>query len=201
MNGLVVCGGQSSRMGNDKSMLDYHGIPQRYYIYNLLKSYCNNVYISCNKEQEKTIEAGYNYLVDEYENIGPMAALLRAFKEEETSWLVVGCDYPFIQNDDISLLLENKDSQKVATTYYNNELQIPEPLLGIYDKSCNALLNQEYEKENYSLKHFLIEYHAHYKIPKAAQTIQSVNTKEEYDKAIKLVGDSPQRINLAPNVR
>ena len=61
--------------------------------------------------------------------------------------------------------------------------------------------NPEYEKENYSLKHFLIEYHAHYKIPKAAQTIQSVNTKEEYDKAIKLVGDSPQRINLAPNVR
>ena len=36
MNGLVLSGGQSSRMGTDKALIDYHGIPQYAYVYDLL---------------------------------------------------------------------------------------------------------------------------------------------------------------------
>lgn len=190
MNGLVVCGGQSNRMGSDKSMLHYHGMQQRYYIYNLLKPFCEKVYISCNRNQSNSIESEYYYLVDEIEGIGPMAALLRAFKEHETIWLVIGCDYPFIQKNDISLLIENRNKNAVATTYYNTELKIPEPLLGIYEINCKELLSKEYNKQNYSLKHFLLEHDAHYIIPETMQTIQSVDTKEEYEIATRIVGDN-----------
>ena len=190
MNGLVVCGGQSNRMGSDKSMLHYHGMQQRYYIYNLLKPFCEKVYISCSRNQSNSIESEYYYLVDEIEGIGPMAALLRAFKEHETIWLVIGCDYPFIQKNDISLLIENRNKNAVATTYYNTELKIPEPLLGIYEINCKELLSKEYNKQNYSLKHFLLEHDAHYIIPETMQTIQSVDTKEEYEIATRIVVDN-----------
>ncbi len=185
MNGLVICGGQSSRMGNDKSMLDYHGLPQRYYIYNLLKQFCDKVYISCNKNQEENIAEGFNYLVDEQEDIGPMAAILKAFKEHEKSWLVIGCDYPFFQKDELSLLIENRDAYCMATTYYNNDFNIPEPLLGIYEVSFKEILLKEFEKGNYSLKHFLLSYNTHYISPQNIQIIQSVDTKLEYEEALK----------------
>ncbi|MBK8495728.1 MAG: NTP transferase domain-containing protein [Chitinophagaceae bacterium] len=34
--GLVLCGGNSSRMGTDKSMLQYYDKPQRYHVYDML---------------------------------------------------------------------------------------------------------------------------------------------------------------------
>ncbi len=189
MNGLVICGGESSRMGTDKSMLNYHGLPQRYYIYNLLKPFCEEVYISCNKEQEKTIEAGYNYLVDEYENIGPVAALLRAFKEHETSWFIIGCDYPFLCESDLSLLIENRDRNCIASSYYNDELNFLEPLICIYETGCKSLLENEYQNGNYSLMHFLEEQKTHRVSPKNSHVIQNVNTKVEYEQAkVWLVG-------------
>ena len=46
LHGLVVCGGQSTRMGMDKSQLQYHGVPQREWLYELLQPLCEDVYIS-----------------------------------------------------------------------------------------------------------------------------------------------------------
>src|SRR4051812_39594577 len=105
--GLVVCGGKSSRMGKDKSMLDYHGKPQRYYLYEMLEPLCEQVFISCSKEQAATIPSEYKIIEDaaEYEDIGPMAALLSAFKKyPKASFIAVGCDYPFINDHHLNKL-------------------------------------------------------------------------------------------------
>ena len=49
MNGLVLSGGQSSRMGRDKALIDYHGLPQYAYVYDLLLGFCDKVFISSKK--------------------------------------------------------------------------------------------------------------------------------------------------------
>src|SRR4051812_45814849 len=73
--GLVACGGSSSRMGTDKSMLIYNTKPQRYHVYEMLQPFCEKVFISCKKEQSATVADGYDILTDDpvYNNIGPMA--------------------------------------------------------------------------------------------------------------------------------
>jgi hypothetical protein len=63
--GLVVCGGNSSRMGSDKSMLIYYEKPQRYHVYQMLQPFCEKVFISCNEKQATAIEDGYNILADD----------------------------------------------------------------------------------------------------------------------------------------
>lgn len=186
MNGLVVCGGQSSRMGIDKSLLNYHGLPQRYYIYTLLQKFCDKVYISCNEEQTKNMEPNFHFLIDEKENIGPMAALLRAFKEEQTAWLVMGCDYPFFDAEELSLLIENRKSDRMATVYYNKKNTTPEPLLGIYEAGCRPLLQSAFHQKQYSLKHFLLSQEVYYIAPQDPRKILSVDTKEAYETIIPL---------------
>jgi len=183
--GLVVCGGQSSRMGMDKSLLNYHGKPQRYYLYDILTEICGKAFISCNKEQAKEIPGGFNVIIDaeNFGPIGPMGGLLSAFDAyPDASFLVIGCDYPYLQKTDMERLLET-DNNSLATTYYNDYEQIREPLVGLYKSDCYDLLKKQFEQNDYSLNHFLKEINATTIIPASPRSIQSVDTKEGYQKA------------------
>jgi len=40
LQGLVLAGGRSSRMGRDKAALDFHGEPQVHWAYRLLGPHC-----------------------------------------------------------------------------------------------------------------------------------------------------------------
>src|SRR6478735_6633462 len=96
--GLVICGGQSTRMGTDKSLLDYYGKAQRYYVHEMLQPFCEKVFLSCNEQQAATITGNYETIADApaYSDIGPMAGLLSAFGQyPDKAFLVVACDYPF----------------------------------------------------------------------------------------------------------
>ena len=88
LHGLVVCGGQSTRMGMDKSQLQYHGVPQREWLYELLQPLCEDVYISCNAEQAAEIGDSYPTITDAtiYRNIGPVSYThLDVYKRQEQS--------------------------------------------------------------------------------------------------------------------
>ncbi len=183
--GLVVCGGQSSRMGTDKSLLNYHGKPQRYFLYDLLQTLCEQVFISCNQAQAKEIPEGYDVIIDseKYQQIGPMGGLLSAFeKYPDASFLVIGCDYPYIQKSDLGKLLE-ANANVLSITYYNDYEQIREPLIGFYKNGCYDYLKIQFEENDYSLNHFLKDINAEKIIPALPKTIQSVDTLEGYHKA------------------
>ena len=102
-------------MGADKSMLVYYDKPQRYHVYETLKSACERVFISCNKSQLTEISSDYETLADlpRYENIGPIAALLTAFDQyPDKDFLAIGCDYPFITVKDIKDFLRSAKERK-----------------------------------------------------------------------------------------
>jgi molybdenum cofactor guanylyltransferase len=192
--GLVVCGGRSSRMGTDKSLLDYHGKPQRYYLYDLLTKITGKVFISCNKSQSEEIPAGYNFIVDaeKYRDTGPMAALLSAFEQyPDASFLVVGCDYPFITKNDLIKLLKDNDSEWIASAYYNEKENFYEPLLGFYKNSCTSILKEYFDNGNYSINNFLKNIQAPKIMPSTPEIIKSADTFEDYQSAKARIGNSP----------
>jgi molybdopterin-guanine dinucleotide biosynthesis protein A len=188
--GLVVCGGQSSRMGVDKSMLNYHGQQQRYHLYEMLSGICAKVFISCNKNQAIDIPENYELIVDseKYQNTGPMAALLSAFDMyPDAAFLVIGCDYPFIKRGDLLKLIEIENQIEVAFCYYNKKEQIKEPMLALYLPACYHLLVSNFKKGNNSLRHFLNEINAKNILPDNADIIKSVDTLEGFENALKLL--------------
>lgn len=186
--GLVVCGGKSTRMGQDKSMLVYHGQPQRYHLYEMLGELCDRVFISCNKEQFSTIPDNFATIVDEpeYENIGPMASLLSAFKNyPEASFLLVGCDYPLISKNHLQQLLEVLNEVIFAASYFNKSTSYYEPLLAHYQNNIKSKLEFYFKQNNYSLQSLLLEVNANTIIPEDPLVITSVDTPYEYEKVLK----------------
>ncbi len=184
--GLVVCGGQSSRMGTDKSILEYHNMPQRYYIYSIL-NFCDNVFLSCNTNQAASIDASYNVIIDDsqYSNIGPMAALLSAYsKFPEASFLLVGCDYPFVDSKVLKKLIQNRSNETDAICYFNPKTNFEEPLLAIYENSCLSNIVKNFVVGNYSLRHFLKSVNTKKIIPEFLESLTSVDTIKDFEKAL-----------------
>lgn len=180
--GLVVCGGQSSRMGTDKSLLLYHDKPQRYHLYDMLQPFCENVFISCNKEQALNMEPGYDLLPDHpsYSNIGPMAALLSAFKEfPGKNILFIGCDYPFLNAVDLRLFAGYCHTD-TAISFYNGQENIYEPLLAWYPCSSAEVLKNMEKSGEYSLQHFLKASGAVKFAPANKRSMTSIDTHEDF---------------------
>lgn len=191
--GLVVCGGLSTRMGIDKSMLDYHGLPQRYYLYELLENICDEVFISCNKHQAATIPSKYNKIVDadKYTQIGPMAALLSAFEAHpQCSFLTVGCDYPFINKAHLTRLIDDVQDTEYVASYYNPESKYYEPLLSDYHYTTNNHLQQQFSNKNYSIQKILKQLDVKKVVPKDLNILTSVDTKETYEQAKRQLSNS-----------
>jgi molybdenum cofactor guanylyltransferase len=184
--GLVVCGGHSSRMGQDKGLLNYHGRPQRYYLYHLLKEICNEVFISCNKQQANEIPTEYKTIIDreEFEDRGPLTALLSAHKVfPSMSLLVLGCDYPLVEKKDLEVLLQQ--SKGVSVIYKNNETGFIEPLIALYSVFSLNELSLNHSKFNGSLRRFLQKSDAIIIDHQEPARLKSVDTMEDYKAIIK----------------
>lgn len=179
--GLVACGGKSSRMGTDKSMLNYHGLPQAEYLYKMLEPFCSSVYLSVNKEQAILQDCNAIIDHDQYANIGPMAGLLSAFDQyPAAALLLIGCDYPFINREDIQQLVNKRDAGLPATCYFNKQGNVYEPLLGIYEPGFANRLRNNFNQQHYSLQFALQEAGACRAEPLDATRIKSVDTWATY---------------------
>ena len=138
LNGLVLAGGKSTRMGKDKGLLDYHGKPQREYASELLSGLCENVYFSARAEQHIASE---NVITDRFVNMGPMGGILSAFlSNPEKAWLVVACDLPLLDLPTLQFLVSKRNPSKIATAYLDPNGQFPEPLIAIWEPKSYAFL-------------------------------------------------------------
>jgi molybdenum cofactor guanylyltransferase len=189
--GLITCGGQSSRMGSDKSMLQYYDKPQRYHLYDMLLPYCEKVFIGCNKEQAESIEAGYSFIEDDeaLSNIGPMAPLLTACtKYPNKHILLIGCDYPFLNEEELQLFSTHCKDEPAA--FYNDADDIYEPILAWYPFTCFDKLKTMFDGKLFSLQHFLNDNNAIKHLPLDTNSIKSIDSSEEFFKAYNLINSS-----------
>lgn len=175
-------------MGFDKSLIEFNGIPQRVFLFNLLKNFCENVFLSLNENQVLNDVNIYPVVKDDPQlgDIGPMKALLSFWKNyPESNVLAVGCDYPFIDADCIQKILENRKG--VATCFLNKKENIYEPVLTIYESSFRNILSENFNNKNYSLSKILKHENATAILPPSELALLSVNTPQEFYSAKKMI--------------
>lgn len=138
--GLVLAGGRSRRMGQDKALLDYCGRPQVDVCFDLLSSLCARVFVSIRPDQE----AGRHPVIrDQFEHPGPLNGILSAFAAQPGhAWLVVACDLPFLDQATLRELLRHRDPARPATAFRSRHHEgLPEPLCAIYEPAMATRLH------------------------------------------------------------
>jgi molybdopterin-guanine dinucleotide biosynthesis protein A len=183
LNGLVLTGGQSLRMGHDKSAINWFGKEQRYYMADLLKVYCEDVYISCRTEQQQEIAAGYQTLPDTFTGLGPFGAILSAFREKpDSAWLVVACDMPLLGADTFEHLINNRNPSSIATAYESAFDGFPEPLITIWEPKSYPV-SLAFLAQGYSCpRKVLINSDITLLKPLNADVLTNVNTPDDFEK-------------------
>lgn len=186
INGLVLAGGKSIRMGSDKGLTEWHGKPQRYYIADLLSEFCNEVYISCREEQVKElVAAGYRPLPDAttYANNGPTGGILTAMEHKlDTAWLVIACDLPLLDKETIAYLVTNRNTKAIATTFESPFDGLPEPLITIWEPAAYTILLHKLQEGFKCPRKVLINNPATILKPPYPDALLNANTPEDADK-------------------
>jgi len=188
INGLVLAGGKSERMGKDKGLIEYHGMPQREYIYNLLDGFTEKTFMSCRPDQVEELGEKFNTLPDSISGLGPFGAIISAFREYPNhAWLVVACDIPLIDQQTILELLQKRNPSKPATAFYNRETNFPDPLVTIWEpKAYPRMLH--FLSLGYSCpRKVLINSNTEIISPENPDVLLNANSPEEYDQVMKIL--------------
>lgn len=135
LKGLVLAGGKSMRMGEDKGKIAYHGKPQREYMLELIDAFCEQRFLSVARKQELNLPQ----IADRFEGLGPYGGILSAFQHDpNAAWLTVATDIPLLDASTLKLLVEKRNPSKLATCFYNPETDFPEPLITIWEPRAYA---------------------------------------------------------------
>ncbi len=180
--GLVLTGGKSARLGKDKYLIDYHGVPQVQYLYKLLVSLGLETFVACSKAQEEILKPKYPVIVDKLKEIGPMGALSAAFDTKSNgAWLIIACDLPFINQETISALIEARSKEHLLTTYQDFKSDFFETTISIYEPQVDVVMKNAYAVGQFSLRRAID--HSQIKIiqSNSSNELFNANTQEEVD--------------------
>ncbi len=184
--GLVLCGGKSTRMGEDKGAIVYHDLPQREYLFSLLSHICNRTYYSVREDQVAGLPDGADFITDNDRYKGPYNGLLSAYvTNPDVAWLVLACDLPLMNLQALKQLMSERDHSMLATSFTTEDGGLPEPLAAIWEP---AGLQQSLEHlargTSTCPRKFLINARIKLVVPDDDSVLINANSREDYEKVL-----------------
>ena len=179
--GLVLSGGMSKRMGQDKALIEIDGNTQLNKTYTLLQNHLPEVFVSSRADQSADNERKkYNQIYDLYNNIGPLAGIVSAMHEHpEVDWLVVACDLMNLDDKTIDYLIENYHPNDKIIAYKSEYNGLPEPLCAIYSASAKPLLDESMNRKVICPRKILINANAKRLTQPNPSALENFNTPED----------------------
>jgi molybdenum cofactor guanylyltransferase len=164
MLGVILCGGQSSRMGSDKGLLKLEAKTWAQTAFDKLAGMNFPIVISVNEKQHKDYAAVFQSteLITDDPALsihGPLSGVLSVhLKHPAEDLLILACDMPLMEPGLLKELLSyyQQHSSKDAFVYTNDNE--PEPLCGIYKAPGLAhilALYQNKQLPKHSMKYML----------------------------------------------
>ena len=163
---IILCGGQSRRMGRDKGSLIIKDKPMIKYILSTLNNEIDEAIIVLNDSEriDKYTEFinpnDYDYKIkfveDKIKNKGPISGILTGLENITTEYAIVfPCDNPFISKNTIQTLFsEITENLQAVVPYHDpeNKLKTSEPLHSIYNKNIIPIINELILKDSLHIK-------------------------------------------------
>jgi molybdopterin-guanine dinucleotide biosynthesis protein A len=139
---IILAGGKSTRMGQDKSMLPISSQPMIEYICNQLRPNFKQILISTNADDvSKYAFLGVDAVVDKVAGMGPLMGISSALEASANEVnFVIGCDIPEVDMDFVrEMCRQARRFEAVVPRIGPNQY---EPLFGVYRKSILDSINK-----------------------------------------------------------
>ena len=135
LKALILAGGNSIRMGFDKSQIEYFkGRSIELYLAELCQKLNLEAFISKGNDFSEQMISNFPVIRDKLTGMGPFGAIISAFiRDPEAAWLVIACDLPFIKKSLLKDLITIRNFTKIATAVKAKSKDFPEPLIAIYE--------------------------------------------------------------------
>ena len=139
MTGVILSGGKSLRMGQDKAFIEIAGLPMIERILRILKTVFEETLIVAN-QADSYRQLGTSIYSDAIPRLGALGGLYTGllFSSFETSFCVA-CDMPFLNPSLISFLSDRIGGHDAVVPRTADGLQ---PLHAVYSKSCLGAIRQ-----------------------------------------------------------
>jgi molybdenum cofactor guanylyltransferase len=194
--GLVLAGGRSTRMGEDKAALAYHGTTQLDWAFALLKPLVERGFISVRADQvNDPVRSHYKQIVDAQDNLGPIAGIAAAqHLHPDAAWLVLACDLPFLDSGTLEHLIAERQPARLATAYLSSHDGLPEPLCAIYEPASRAPLAAYIASGKQCPRKFLAQSDVALIDEPNPRALDNINTPAEHGVALNVLSRADQRM-------
>ncbi len=157
--GYVLAGGQSTRMGRDKALIEIGGQPLIGSAVNLLKALTERVVVLGPEENYGFL--GVPVLPDLVPSRGPLSAIYTGLERSSTDAnLFLACDMPLMEGTFLKLLVERAPlADAVLMRLDDGKL---EPLCAVYNRSCLPTVKANYERQRFKLSNLFPNLRTHY---------------------------------------
>ncbi|MBF0239800.1 MAG: molybdopterin-guanine dinucleotide biosynthesis protein B [SAR324 cluster bacterium] len=154
LNGAVFVGGKSSRMGENKALMDHGKGPHAQFLFHLL-SETPGLELVVYSNAQPLFELTGTCVADQFVEKGPMGGLLSLFSyAPNAAWLVLACDLAKLDMELVEFLILNRNPLKLATVLVNPSQQM-EPLMAIYEPRIRFAMEQQLLRNRLSLSQCL----------------------------------------------
>ena len=192
---IILAGGTSRRMGQDKAFIQIEGVRLLDYVYGKCQELFSEIIIVTNQPHQY-IEYQTPVVADEIQGTGSLGGLYTGLKRASNFFsFCVACDMPFLKPELITYLIENRLNSDVVIPKTRAGL---EPLHAIYSKRCIKPIKTLLERGEFQIIKLLPEVHVHYcgeeeikRIDPMLISFMNVNTKKDLYQIQKMLKGVP----------
>jgi molybdopterin-guanine dinucleotide biosynthesis protein A len=188
IEGFVLAGGRSSRMGREKALLEIGGVPLIFRTARLVESVAGSATVIGETEGIRAL--GLRCVPDEWPGAGPLGGIATALRVSAAPWsLVVACDLPYLTRAWLEYLVGRALESEADAVIAMNDGGA-EPLCAAYRKSANATMRAAVSEGNLKVRSFLetlrgevIEPEEWKRFDSDGYLFKNMNTPEDYEEA------------------
>jgi molybdopterin-guanine dinucleotide biosynthesis protein A len=156
--GIILAGGQSKRMGQNKALLPHPDNAQISfigYLTAMLTSMCTEVLVVAHDatQAEEFARPGIGVVTDRVLDYGPLMGLYSGLSAIRTTHaLVIAVDMPFVQPELVSFLLDQSLTDALLVPVVDN---VPQVLLAVYPRTVLPLIEMHIQQGRRDLRSLL----------------------------------------------
>ncbi len=195
LSAIILAGGQSSRMGQDKALLKINGVALLRLVYDIASALCDRVYVvtpwperyqfllpaNCQFVQETPLSSEESSIVTPLSH-GPLVGFAQGLAQVETNWvLLLACDLPRLRVEVLQNWADGLDTvAEEVIALLTHHAKGWNPLCGFYRRSCLSALTEYINQGERSFQHWLAQHSVQLLPLLDAQMLFNCNTPADF---------------------